>query len=398
MNQTAVARRLRLVGVRWDLSIRTGRTSLWSRVNGSWLWILLIFVPFGAEARTLFPPLHGSSRVRVTFRQYRTSVTPEAGETLQDRCSYQLLLPVADRPLRSVFVIFERGWQVGNLYYDPAMVNFAAEHEMGLLLAQHCRSKEREDMDVVPEHGIGRALFTALKQFASASHHPELAQSALTFFSFSGGGSLVARMAGFAPERTLAVIAYAPGQYEPLGMDTIDLPKPALVVPHLIIANGADNVNGTARPYLYFQKYRKEGAPLTFVIQNRTPHCCVANVVPLMLTWLDAVIRERQPSSNGAQLRGIDQKQEWTGLLEVEDSGVKDDWKTKSWNVSSALAAPASEKAADGSGPEILLTNTSDGEVPSSGRLVASWLPSKAFANLWLEFEKAKEHPVTPLE
>ena len=162
--------------------------------------MLLILWPFSVEARN------------VAFRQYRTSVTPEAGETLKDRCSYQLLLPVADHPVRSVFVIFERGWQVGNLYYDPTMVDFAAAHEMGLLLAQHCRSKEREDMDVVPEHGIGRGLFTALKQFASGSRHHELAESPLTLFSFSGGGSLVARMAGFAPDRMLAVIAYAPAR------------------------------------------------------------------------------------------------------------------------------------------------------------------------------------------
>jgi len=365
---------------------RTGRASLWIRVTGCWLLILSIFLALNAEARN------------VAFRQYRTAVTPEAGETLQDRCFYQLLLPVGDHPVRSVFVIFERGWQVGNLYYDSVMVNFAAEHEMGLLLAQHCRSKEREDMDVVPEHGIGRALFTALRQFASDSHHPELEQCALVFFSFSGGGSLVARMAGFAPDRTLAVIAYAPGQYEPLGMDTIELPKESLVVPQLIIANGADNVNGTARPYFYFQKYRREGAPLTFVVQNKTPHCCVANIVPLMLSWLDAVIRERQPSSNGTPLSAIHQEQEWIGRLDVEDSGVKDTWKTKSWNVSSVDAEPASEKAADRPAPEILLANTSDGEVPSNGELVTSWLPSKGFVNSWLEFEKAREHPITPLE
>jgi hypothetical protein len=81
-------------------------------------------------------------------------------------------------------------------------------------------------------------------------------------------------------------------------MDTIDLPKTALAVPQLIIANGADNVNGTARPYIYFQKYRRQGAPLTFVIQNRTPHCCVSNLIDLMLVWLDAVIRQRQFTSS----------------------------------------------------------------------------------------------------
>src|SRR6266403_5287531 len=77
-----------------------------------------------------------------------------------------------------------------------------------------------------------------------------------------------------------------------------NLPQKALDVPQLIIANGANNINGTARPDIYFQKYRRKGAPLTFVIQNRTPHCCVGTITPLMLVWLDAIIRERQPISD----------------------------------------------------------------------------------------------------
>jgi dienelactone hydrolase len=372
--------------VRWNLALRYHRYLLRTLVLSSWLVALLIMPSFKAGA------------TEVTFRQYRTAVTPESGETLQDRCYYQLLLPIANRPVRSVFVIFERGWQVGNLYYDHAIVDFAAGHQMGLLLAQHCRSKEREDMDVVPEHGIGRALFTALKQFALASDHPEIAQSVLIFFSFSGGGSLVARMAGFAPDRTLALIASAPGQYEPLGMDTIDLPKNALAVPQLIIANGADKVNGTARPYLYFQQYRKQGAPLTFVIQNRAPHCCVSNVIQLMLVWLDAVVRQRQPISSESALRTIDQNQDWLGWLKVEDSGVKDHWQTKSWNVSSAEAKPFEGKTADALASGIFLPNTADEGVPSVGELATSWLPSKAFATVWLAFENQKEHPITPLE
>jgi hypothetical protein len=154
-----------------DLSRRTWRISLWVRFNVCLLLILSLF------------SLHADTR-RIGFRQYRTLVSPDVGETLQDRCAYQLLLPMADHPVQSVFVIFERGWQLGNLYYSPEIVNFAANHQMGLLLAQHCRSKEREDMDVVPEHGIGPALFLALKQFASASDHPELERVPLAYMSF----------------------------------------------------------------------------------------------------------------------------------------------------------------------------------------------------------------------
>ena len=68
----------------------------------------------------------------------------------------------------------------------------------------------------------------------------------------------------------------------------------ALCVPELIIVGGADNVTGTARPYLYFRKYRDLGALWAFVVQNKSPHCCTANTKSLMLHWLEAVIAQTQ--------------------------------------------------------------------------------------------------------
>jgi hypothetical protein len=181
-------------------------------------------------------------------QQYRTYVVPKPDETILQNCQYLLTLPDASHPVSAVLVVFERGWQFGNLYFDADVTAFAARHHMALMLAEHCRSKEREDMDIVPDHGIGRALMTALDQLAKDAHHPELAWSKLIMLGFSGAGSLVARMVGYVPERTLAVIEYAPGQYDPLGMNTIELPSKALTVPQLIIANGADNINGTMHP------------------------------------------------------------------------------------------------------------------------------------------------------
>jgi hypothetical protein len=80
------------------------------------------------------------------------------------------------------------------------------------------------------------------------SHNPELAWSELVLFGFSGAGSLVARMTAYVAERILAAIEYSPSQYDPLGMDTIELPGKALIIPQLIIANGADDIAGTKRP------------------------------------------------------------------------------------------------------------------------------------------------------
>ena len=146
---------------------------------------------------------------------YRTYVTPMSNETMQGPCEYELTLRRSDRPVKAVLVIVERGWQVGNLYFDPDVAAFAERFDLALVLARHCRAKTEEDMDIIPEHGIGRALLQSITQFAQQSHHPELEQSKLILLSFSGGGSMVARMVAYAPDRILAAVEYAPGHREP---------------------------------------------------------------------------------------------------------------------------------------------------------------------------------------
>lgn len=230
--------------------------------------------------------------VAARTEQYRTYVAPMSTETMQQPCEYELTLRDASKPVKAVFVVIERGWQVGNLYFDPDVTTLAEQFDLALVLARHCRAKAEEDMDIIPEHGVGRALLQALNQFAQQSHHPELAESKLILFSFSGGGVMVARMVGYAPERILAAIEYAPGHREPIGIDTVVLPEKARSVPQFIIANGSDNICGTQRPFAYFEKYRSR-APLTFMVQNRVPHCCVMNVTQIVLLWLGEIL-ERQ--------------------------------------------------------------------------------------------------------
>ena len=235
-------------------------------------------------------------------------------------------------------------------------------------------------MDVVPEHGIARALFTALDQLANSAQHPELAWSKLVIFGFSGAGSLVARLIGYMPERVIAGIEYSPSQYDPLGLDTIHLPESALGVPQLIIANGADNVAGTKRPYEYFERHRKRRAPLTFVVQNRVPHCCVANMTSLVLLWLGDVIRQRRPTAAQNALASVTETHGWEAFIKTQVGAVTDQWKEPVWNVSEAWIEP------HGKHP------------PVEDARDAGWLPSKHFAEVWLEFQRQPEHPITPLE
>jgi len=324
-----------------------------------------------------------SRPLTASTEQYRTYVTPTSTETMLGPCEYELTLRDASKPVSAVLVIIERGWQVGNLYFDPEVTSFAERHDLALVLARHCRAKtegpnKEEDMDIIPEHGIGRALLQSLNQFAQQSRHPELAESKLILFSFSGGGSMVARMVAYAPDRMLAAIEYAPGHWDPIGIDTLKLPEAALSVPQFIIANGADNICGTQRPYAYFRRYHDRAA-MTFMIQNRVPHCCVMNVTYIVLLWLEDVIEQRSPSATTKQLLPIDRRKAWQGFIELENSGVMDGWKEPVWNVVDAWTKPYGSSVP---------TSTQD----------AGWLPSKRFAEAWLTFEKTREHPITRLE
>ena len=291
----------------------------------------------------------------------RTVVNPLPDEEILNPCEYRMALPDTEGAIQAAWVIFDRGADYFQWFHEPRVRAFANEHHLALVLAMHCRSKEREDMIVDPEKGVGRALFAALTQFAESERRPELKTAAIIAMGWSGAGSLVGRLAGYKPERYLAGITYAPGQYEPLGMNTIELSDRAIHSPQLIIANGGDNVNGTERPYGYFRKYYEKGAPWTFVVQNRTPHCCLQNAQTLILEWLRGILT--------AKSRGRGEH----GYLTVELSEVVDEWKRPVFN------AKSSRVAAKGKGKR--------GEMPSG------WMPSTMFSREWLVFT-ARSVPV----
>jgi hypothetical protein len=193
--------------------------------------------------------------------RYLTTVTPLPNEDIAQPCRYELMIADPDQRVRAVWVVFERGRDLLKIYNHLEVSRFVSQNRLALIMPFHCFEKPGQendqpgnDMDMEPQKGLGRALFTTLDQFAQTSGHPELASSKLIFLGFSGTGSLVARMVGFAPDRVVASISTAPGHWEPIGINTVELPPNALVVPQLIIANSEDKVCGTHRPYQYFQK------------------------------------------------------------------------------------------------------------------------------------------------
>jgi dienelactone hydrolase len=275
-----------------------------------------------------------------------------------------MILPQTTSPIRAAWVIFDRGQDYLQWFRDRQVRAFASDHHLAMVLAMHCRSKERDDMIVLPEKGVGRSLFSALDQFADSERLTELKSAGIIAMGWSGAGSLVGRLAGYKSERYVAGIAYAPGQYEPLGMDTIELSDQAIRSPQLIIANGGDNVNGTERPYAYFKKYYERGAPWTFVVQNRTPHCCLQNAQTLILEWLRAILS----AGDDAHLGMGDH-----GYITAEPTKVVDEWKRPVFNAASSRVGPKGKS--------------------KRGELPAGWMPSSMFSREWLVFTSRR----TPL-
>jgi dienelactone hydrolase len=266
-------------------------------------------------------------------------------------------------------------------YSDGDVVAFARRHDLALMMPHQCPAKNApggpKEMDMDPSHGVARALFTALNQFAQQSGHNELSSSKLILLGFSGTGALFAHFVEYAPDRIVASIPADPGHYDPVGVDNVHLSPAAIVVPELIMAGGADKVSGTQRPYNYFRLYRYRGAPWAFLVQNKTPHCCIINAKSLILAWLDRIIKLRQPSS-AKPLREVDNGRGWAGYIRTCPSEVHDGWGTPTWDVCDASILQI-------------------GRAGPKGMIPSGWLPSPQLAKEWLAFIKQPTHPTTSL-
>ena len=314
-------------------------------------------------------------------QSYQTTVTPLANEDFAQPCNYDIAFPAGARTVRAVWVTFDRGRDIMKFYSDPEVVAFAQHHDLALMMPHQCPGKNApggpEEMDMDPTHGVGRALFTALHQFAQQSGHRELSSAKLILLGFSGTGALFAHFVGFAPDRVVASIPTDPGHYDPVGVDNVRLPPKALAVPELIMAGGADKVSGTERPYNYFRRYRDRGSPWAFLVQNKTPHCCIVNTKSLVLEWLDRIIKLRQPSPM-KPLRKIDDSHGWAGFIRTCPAAMHDGWGSPTWDVCDASIQPL-------------------GRVAPKDKMPAGWFPSHRFATDWLDFIRQTTHPLTSL-
>ena len=75
--------------------------------------------------------------------RFETSVVPLPDEDIASDCHYELTIPIPTRQVTAVWVIFDRGHDVHDLYSDKAVLAFARHFQIALLLHGHCPGKKR---------------------------------------------------------------------------------------------------------------------------------------------------------------------------------------------------------------------------------------------------------------
>jgi hypothetical protein len=77
--------------------------------------------------------------------RHETSVAPLPDEDIASSCHYELTIPSQVKKVMAVWVIFDRGRDVHELYSDEAVLQFAKQFRIALLLHGHCPGKRPED-------------------------------------------------------------------------------------------------------------------------------------------------------------------------------------------------------------------------------------------------------------
>jgi dienelactone hydrolase len=302
---------------------------------------------------------------------FHTIVAPIPGEDVADPCQYDLRILSEDKRIHGLFVVFERGPELQHFYEEPEVAAFARKHDLAMLMPMGCPStKKNGDIDVDPDHGLGRSLLTAIDQLSVTTNHLELKTAPLLLMGFSGAGALVGRLVGFAPDRIEAAIVSHGGQVAPLGLDTISLSGAALKIPVLILVGGKDGVVGTETPYSYFSKYWGLGAPWLFATQNDANHFCNEDATDLILAWLNAVIENlgsKQASVKEGKSGGY-----YAYFRKVP---------TASFDHSHVPLVQAVDLKVEG-----------PSEAAPPGAVPAGWLPSKDVALSWERFTNLPDH------
>jgi len=310
------------------------------------------------------------------LQEYKATDIPRVGENIAQPCDYYAVFPAGDRVVKATWVTYDRGPDITHFYSDPEVLAFAKRNDLAMVLAIQCparQSSEKGEMDMYPEHGLGRSLLTAINTIGRQSGHPELGNAKLIILGFSGTGAYFGHFVAYAADRVLAAILTNPGANDPDNVDKIRLDKKGVAVPELIIVGGVDTVSGTVKPYNFYSRYRPKEAPWVYLVQNKIPHCCINNTKSFMLHWLQEIIQARLPDPQ-RPLSPMILNTGWYGSIQTCKPVYKDHWGLPLWDVCDAHVEHRAKA------------------LPSQ-EMPAGFFPTESLAREWLAYIKQPDHP-----
>jgi poly(3-hydroxybutyrate) depolymerase len=204
-----------------------------------------------------------------------------------------------------------------------------------------------------PRHGSEKTFLRSLNEFATQTHHPEIATVPWALWGHSGGGIWSDVMATLHPDRIVAVWLRSGSSI--MFRTKPEFPQPIVpdatyTIPYMSNPGIKELKN---LPYIgtlnTFKEYRAKGSPIGFAPDPRTGHE-TGDSRYLAIPWLDACLALRLPAKNSKtqQLKPIDQNTGW-------------------------LAAPLSSEAVPYAQYK---ANVNE----------AVWLPNEAVAKAWAEY------------
>lgn len=309
------------------------------------------------------------------------SIAALSTEDLAGPCKFDMNLP--DEPLADLsqnptkpeptetaaLVIYERG-DSASLFNDTQVQNMAANLHMVTVFAHQCNAKTTGDLQGDATQGQARTLFAALTQYATDSHHPEIANLKVVINGFSAAGTLTTTMAAAYPDRILAFIPYATGDPY-IDLDNVPVSAATARIPALVLANAYDPASGDERSLRYFQRGWAQGAPWAFGAQNHTAHCCTASIRDLMVPWVSALVQPLVPAATGTSSAA-----QMTPTINWAAQAATDGPTVRFWCYTDGFY--------DAYGEADCFIYSASLLPSTSGGPQAAWLPDAASADAWL--------------
>jgi dienelactone hydrolase len=192
---------------------------------------------------------------------------------------------------------------------DPTWRAWAASHKLAII-GTHFVDKQPSIVEDYAEvsKGSGPALLKAINQFATRSHHPELATAPLVLWGMSAGGEVNYEIAAWIPDRVAAFVVNKGNFYYTALASKATRNIPALLfVGESDLAYRVDAVTGI------WAMNRRPGALWALVQEPNTPHAVGRSDVMSRL-FFDDVLPMRI-TSGSATLKPLDPNKGWQGDL-----------------------------------------------------------------------------------